>query len=69
MARYNELYDRVADLTGKAFTPTHVCNNTLIFAGCAMKRAKENPARSKTTPPTLQKEAMEQKDYLLIRDL
>ena len=58
MARHNELRDRVADLAGKAFTPTHVHNDPLIFAGCDVKRIKANPARSKTTPSTQQLEAM-----------
>ena len=58
MAHHNELRDRVADLAGKAFTPTHVHNNPLIFSGCAVKRIKVNPARSKTTPSTQQLEAM-----------
>ena len=36
-ARHNELCDRVADLAGKYFTPTHVRNSPLIFAGRAMQ--------------------------------
>ena len=42
MARHNKLRDRVADLAGKAFTPSHMRNNPLIFAGCAAKRPKAN---------------------------
>ena len=29
-ARHNELRDRVADMAGKAFTPSHVRNDPLI---------------------------------------
>ena len=46
-ARHNEIRDGVAELAGKAFTPSHVRNNPLIFAGCAMKRLKKNPASTK----------------------
>ena len=52
MARHNELCDRVADVVRKAFTLTHVRDNPLIFAGCAVKRPKANPARSKATLAT-----------------
>ena len=31
MERHNELYDGVADLVGKAFTPSHVRNDPLIY--------------------------------------
>ena len=51
-ARHNELRDRVADLAGKAFTPTHVRYNPLIFACCAVKRPKAKMARSKATKDT-----------------
>ena len=47
-------------------------NDLLIFAGCAMKRMKENPARTKGTTVldnALPLEAMEKKGKLLIRDL
>ena len=72
MALHNKLRDEVADLEGKAFTPSHVSDDLLIFSGCAMKRSKENPSRIKGTtvldvmPPI---GAMEQKGDLLIRDL
>ena len=70
-ARHNELRDRVADLAEKSFTPTHVCDNPIIFAGCDVKRPKGNTAgykaKSKLSIP--QQEAMEQKGELLIRDL
>ena len=71
MARQNELYDRVAVLVGKAFPPTHLRYDPLIFVGCAMKRPKSNPARSKATNATASTpplEAAEQKVDLLIRD-
>ena len=68
-ARHNMLCDGVADLSGKAFTPSHVCNDPLIFAGCAVKRPKSNPARSKSktvTSATPLLEATEKKGELLI---
>ena len=43
-ARHNELCDGVADLAGKAFTPSHVRNDPLIYQGCAVKRTKAKPA-------------------------
>ena len=70
--RYNKLRDGVTDQAGKYFTPTHVRDDPLICAGCAMKSPKAKPARSKTTkvasstPPL---EATEQKRDLLICDL
>ena len=72
MARHNELRDGVADLVGKAFTPYHVRDDSLIFVGCAVKRPKANPVSSKaTTVPsaTSPLEATEHKGDLLIRDL
>ena len=72
MARHNELQDGVADLAVKAFSPSHVRDDPLIFAGCAMKRLKANPDgnsgsidRDGPPPP----EATEQKGDLLICDL
>ena len=49
-----------------------MCDEPLIFVGCAVKRPKSKPARSKATifpaaTPSL--EATEQKGDLLIRDL
>ena len=72
MAFHNELRDEVADLAGKAFTPSHVRNDPLIFAGCTVKRLKANQdgAGGSTyqdgAPPS---ESTEQKGDLLIRDL
>ena len=70
--RHNELRDGVTDLSGKAFTPNHMRDDLLIFAGCAVKRPKASPARSKATKATSATrplEATEQKGDLLIRDL
>ena len=71
-ARHNKLQERVADLDNKAFTPSHVRDNLLIFTGCAVKRPKAKPARTigstnldDATPP----EATEQKGDLLIHNL
>ena len=47
-------------------------NNPLAFAGCAMKRQKAKPSRtigSTDRDKAPASEAMEQKGYLLIRDL
>ena len=41
---HNELRDGVADLAGKALTPSHVRNNPLIYSGRAVKRTKSAPA-------------------------
>ena len=35
-ARHNELRDGVADLASRAFTPSHVHNDPLIYQGCAV---------------------------------
>ena len=72
MARHNEICDRFVDLDGKSFTPSHMRNDPLIFAGFAVKRSKANPARSKSTTVTAATpplEATEQKGGLLIRDI
>ena len=70
-ARRNELRDRVADLAGKSFTNSHVHNEPLIFAGCAVKRPEAKPAstRGSTEQDGAALEATEQKGDLLIRDL
>ena len=43
-ACHNELRDGVADLSRKAFTPSHVRNDPLIYSGRAVKRMKAAPA-------------------------
>ena len=67
--RHNELCDRVADLSGKAFTPTHVHNNLLIFAGRAVQIPKSQPSVTMHYPSKKKPEVMEQKGDLLIRKL
>ena len=49
MARHNELCDGVTDLAGKAFTPSHVRNDPIIYQGCAVKRTKAKPAGTSDT--------------------
>ena len=44
MAHLNELRDGVVDLASKAFTLSNMRNNSLIFAGCIVKRPKDTPA-------------------------
>ena len=46
-ARYNKVQDGVADLANKAFPPSYVHDDPLIFAGCALKRPKAKPARTR----------------------
>ena len=72
-ARHNELRDGVADLAGKAFTPSHVRSDPLIYSGRAMSRMKPKPAGSNIKNPigetTAAPEVTEQKGDVLIRDL
>ena len=51
-AHHNEIRDGVADLAGKAFTPTHVRDDPLIFSGRAVKRTNAEPARQAETATT-----------------
>ena len=51
-ARHNEIRDGVADPAGKAFTPSHVCNNPLIYSCHAMSRMKPTPNGSTKPNPT-----------------
>ena len=53
----------------KSFTPTYVRNDPLVFKGCAVKRPKVQPDKSKYKTSMPQLEAREQKGDLLIRDL
>ena len=69
---HNELRDWVTDLARKAFTPSHVLNNPLIFASCVVKRPKAKPSRTTCSTDgnkALTPEATEQKGDLLIRNL
>ena len=70
-ARHNKLCDGVADLAVKAFTPSHVRDDPLIYQGCAMKRTKAKPDVPSDTkePDDTPPEATEQKEHLLIRYL
>ena len=72
MARHNKLRDSVADLAGKAFTPSHVRNDPLIYSGCAVKRTKATPSgsnKNKTSEHPAAPEVTEQKGDLIIWDL
>ena len=72
MERHNNICDGVAYLSGRAFTPSNMCNDPLIFAGCAVNRPKENLARSKATTVqdvTSPLETTEQKGELPIHEL
>ena len=71
-ARHNELRDRVADLAGKAFTPSHVHDDPLIYSGRSMKTTKAAPAGAGGTGKLAEvqpSEVTEQKGNLLIWDL
>ena len=69
-ACHNELCDGVADLAGKAFTPSHMRDEPLIYSGRAVTRMKAMPARSNgNSEHTAAQEVMEQKGDLLIRYL
>ena len=37
---HNELSDRVTDLAGKDFTPSHVHGYPLIYPGCIVQEGK-----------------------------
>ena len=72
MARHNNLRDRVVDLSRKAFTPSHVRDDPLIFVGCAVKETKAKPVRtidSTDLESVMPSEATEHKGDLLICDL
>ena len=44
MACHSKIRHGVADLAGKAFTPSHVCNEPFIYSGRAVNRTKATPA-------------------------
>ena len=68
--RHNEIRDGVADLAGKAFTPSHVRDDPLIYSGRAVKRKKGASARSNgNSGHTAAPEVTEHKGDLLILDL
>ena len=71
-ARHKDLRDKVVDLAGKTFTPSHMHDDPLIYSGRAVKRTKATPdgASGKKyqagAPPP---EVLEKKGDLQIRDL
>ena len=69
MTRHTELCDRVADLAGKAFVPTHMHDNPFISAGCAAQRQKVKTSGTTPSPSKKKPEATEYKGDLLIHDL
>ena len=50
MARHNEICDGVADLSRKAFTPTHVCDDPKIFTDRSVC-GRNYKAKVKGAPP------------------
>ena len=69
MACHNKVRDGVADLVEKAFTPTHVRNDPLIFAGRAVQRTNAHPDGYTHLPTKHNTEATEHKGKLLIREI
>ena len=68
--RHKDLRDGAADMDGKAFTPSHVRDNPLIYSGRAVRRTKATPAGSnKTSEYPAAKEVTEHKGDLIIRNL
>ena len=69
MACHIKLRDGVADLVGKAFTPSHVRDEPVMYSGRAVRRTKPTLTRSNKSKPSEQPaatEVTEQKGYLLI---
>ena len=54
MEHQHNIRDGVTDLAGKAFTPAHVCDDTKIFPGSAVRGGK---AKAKGKPAAKGKEA------------
>ena len=53
MERHTEICDRVTDLARKSFTPSHMHNDPIIFAGCAVKILKAKSTRYKYITVTI----------------
>ena len=69
MAHQNELRDGVANLEGKAFTPTHVHDDSKIFTGCYLRGGKtkgKTTKKGKEAPPL---EEGDEKEDLMIQDI
>ena len=70
--RHNKLHDGVVDLAGKAFTPSYVRDDPLVYSGRTVKRTKATPAGAGVNPNhavVQPPEVTEQKGNLLICDL
>ena len=50
MAHHNDIRNGFVDLDEKSFTPTHVYDDSLIFACCATQRPNAQQANSKLSP-------------------
>ena len=71
-ARHNNLCDGVADLADKAFTPSHMRDDPLIYSGRTVKRKKAAPAGAggnSNNAVVQTPEVTEHNVDLLIRDL
>ena len=72
MAHNNELCGRISDLEGKAFTPSYMRDDSLIYSGRAVKRKKATPvgdSRNNDQAGAPPPEVTDQKGDMLIRDL
>ena len=69
MNNNKKLHDGVSDLSGKAFTPSHVRNNPLTYLVRVMREDKVQPAGSPHKNSLVALEKFLQKEDLLIRDL
>ena len=68
-AVHNEICYRVRDIYSKYFTPAHVCDDPLIFAGHSVQMTKTQPAWSTHQSLKNKSEVTEQRGNLMICNL
>ena len=66
MNRHNETHDGVAELAGKAFTPSYLCNVPLIHPGRAICEVKAQELGSLPNNQLASKETYNQKLDMMI---
>ena len=66
---HNELHDGVSDLTGRAFTPSHVRDDLCIHPCSNVWEGKAQPMASPNNNLPVATENSDQKGELIIRDL
>ena len=69
MTSHNKLHNGVTNLFGKAFKPSHVRNNPLIYRGHAVWEVKDQPSKSATNNPPDRQGDTDQKGDLIISNL